>query len=86
MTICFFAVSKTPFLSTGHLILSTLKKKFYNKGVRKKISLRTDVECVRVAFPVSSNKGHDTHLASYTIAENKRLLGEIKIAGRETSS
>ena len=41
---------------------------------------------MRVSFPVASDKGHDTHLASYTIAENKLSLGEIKIAGRDKSS
>ena len=34
---------------------------------------------VRMSFPVTSDKGHDTHLTSYTIAE----IGEIKIAGRD---
>ena len=35
-----------------------------------------------MSFPVTSDKGHDTHFASYTIAE----IGEIKIAGRDKSS
>ena len=39
-----------------------------------------------MSFPVTSDKGHDTHLASYTIAKNKWSLGKIKIAGRDKSS
>ena len=40
-----------------------------------KFSLRTDVGWVRASFTVASDKGHDTHLASYTTAENKWSLG-----------
>ena len=38
---------------------------------------------MRVSFPMASDKDHDTHLASYTTAENKWSLGEIKIVGRD---
>jgi len=42
-----------------------------------KLSLGMDMGWVRVSFLVANDIGHDSHLASYTIAENKWSFGEI---------
>jgi len=81
-------VSKVAAALTGCFNCKTLKKEFKTKGVHEKSPQEADVGWVCVSFPVASDKVHDMtclHLASYTIIENKWLLGVITVGGRDDS-